>query len=196
MNSFELPGIYAPVMLSQQEKDYIEQFVMGPQFPWYWQDYQTLDNLPDLGEGLKSYNSAYLSHILLARAEDPSLSHLERPANHFSRSYEFFIEIFHRFMSMNQLKYSKIYRANLNLTWHNPGAHSKPHKDHVFPHNNFIMYLNTCEDAETVVWTDDFSGMIEIPCQQYMAVTFKEMYHAPKFPPPGSKRVVFVVTYI
>lgn len=196
MDSVELPVICAPVLLSQHERKYIEQFVMGPEFPWYWQDFQTLDNLPDVGKEFKSFNSPYLSHTLLARADDPSLCHLDRPFNHFSRSYEFFAEIFHRFMSINQINYSNIYRANLNLTWYNPGDHSKPHKDHVFPHNNFIMYLNTCDDAETLVWSDDFSSMVKIPCQQYTAATFKEMYHAPKFPPPGSKRVVFVVTYI
>ena len=196
MSNFLSRITHSPVVLTQGEKEYIEDFVMGSNFPWYWQGCQTLDNVPEVDKNFNFYNGPYLSHTLLTRAEDPKLSHLDRPANHFSRSYEIFAEIFHRFMINNSLTYSKIYRANLNLNWHNGETHTKPHKDHTFPHNNFIMYLNTCERGHTIIWPDDFSSTASIPCEQYTAVTFKELWHAHHYPPPGSKRVVFVVTYI
>ena len=99
-------------------------------------------------------------------------------------------------MTENSLKYKKIFRANLNLNWYNGDEHTEPHRDHIWPHHNFIMYLNTCEQGQTIIWPDDFSTSYMIPCEQYTAVTFRERWHAHRFPKPGTRRVVFVVTYI
>jgi hypothetical protein len=58
------------------------------------------------------------------------------------------------------------------------------------------MYLSECQGGETIVWTDDFSTMYEIPPIQYSAVTFKQQYHAHRYPALGTRRLIFVVTYI
>jgi hypothetical protein len=94
------------------------------------------------------------------------------------------------------LKYKKIYRANLNLNWYNGDLHTEPHIDHDWPHYNFIMYLDTCDEGETLVWKDNFEEMHAVPCVKYTAVTFKSCWHAHKYPALGQRRIVFVVTYI
>ncbi len=193
--------IYAPVKLYSTEVKFIEEKVMGTFFPWYYIENQTFNESKNyLEESIRQFisytNPPYLSHILLPRSEDESITNLNRSAKDFSGYYEFFIEIFHRFLADNNQSYSKIYRANLNLTWHNGIGHSEPHVDHSWKHKNFIMYLNSCQGGETIVWPDDFSTSYMIPCQQYHAVSFDAQWHAHRFPEQGNRRVVFVVTYI
>jgi len=192
----------APVMLFDSEKKYIESGVMKPDFPWYWINEQIVGgltyyakNLPEkLYPHLPSTNGPYLSHALLKSRPPSELSN--RPATDYSPSYETFIEIFHRWMVENNLPYTKIFRANLNLNWHNGVEHTVPHVDHEFnPHNNFIMYLNTQPNSQTIIWSEDFNDQNLIECQQYTAVSFPANWHAHYYPPQGERRVVFVVTY-
>lgn len=192
--------VHTPVQIMSRENEFIEQYVLGPHFPWFWQDHQTFNNDSNLPAEVKGkmqfYNGPFLSHTLLHRVEDESVKHTERDSKQVSTHFEFFLEIFHRFMSNNGLKYSNIFRANLNLTWHSSNLHSAPHLDHTWPHNNFIMYLTTCENGHTIIWSDDFSTNYMIPCEKYTAVTFRQQWHAQQYPAQGSKRVVLVVTYI
>ena len=191
----------APVNLYPQEREIIETVILGPMFPWYYIGQQTMNKSLDyLPEPIRPYisqvNSPFLSHSLLMRTEDEHVDHTSRPLNQYSNFYEFFIEIFHRFMVENGLKYKKIFRANLNLNWYNGTGDTEPHRDHSWPHYNFIMYLDTCEQGQTIIWPDDFSVSYMIPCEQYTATTFREMWHAHRFPALGTRRVVFVVTYV
>lgn len=192
---------HAPVTVYPREREFIETNILGQMFPWYYIGKQTmnksLDYLPEpIRPHIKQINSPFLSHTLLMRTEDETIDHQSRPLNQYSQYYEFFIEIFHRFMVENRMSYKKIFRANLNLNWYNGIEHTEPHRDHEWPHHNFIMYLNTCEQGQTIVWPDDFSASYMIPCEEYTAVTFREMWHAHRFPAVGSRRVVFVVTYV
>lgn len=192
--------IFSPVTIFQREQEFIENYVMGPHFPWFWQDRQTFNDEGDIPDEVKKYvksfNGPFLSHTLLHRIEDESVKHTERPPKDISTHFEFFMELFHRFMSENNLKYKNIFRANLNLTWHCSNLHSAPHFDHTWPHKNFIMYLTNCEQGQTIVWPDDFSASYMIPCKKYTAVTFDQHWHAQRYPSLSSKRVVLVITYI
>jgi hypothetical protein len=196
--------VYDRVVVYPVEQQFIDKFVFGPSFPWYWQNNQTFDDpllytkhLPgEMRSCLEHTNGPFLSHQLMRRTEDPADSHLDRPASDFSPHYEFFIEIFHRWISNQKLSYSKIFRANLNLTWHNGIKHTEPHVDHEWPHCNFIMYLNTCDAGQTIIWPNNFSTSYMIPCVQNTAVCFNQQWHAQRYPLPGIKRMVFVVTYI
>jgi len=195
---------HSPVTIYPSEKQVIDNVFLGPNFPWYWHDIQTTDprevTLSVVPEHRRSeidfYNGPFLSHILLLRTEIENVKHTERPSSDINKYWEFFLEIFHRFMTENGLKYTNIFRANLNLTWYNGDLYTAPHLDHTWPHNNFIMYLSECQGGETIIWSDDFSKMYEISPIQYSAVTFKQQYHAHRYPKPGDRRLVFVVTYI
>lgn len=199
MSSFEENIICSPVTIYKTEHDFIQNVISGSSFPWFYQGSQTFNDVKEtknLPAGMTYFNGPYLSHILLRRTEVEETSHLTRSAKDFSEHYEFFIEIFHRWMTEQGLKYTKIFRANLNLNWYNGDMHTEPHLDHSWEHNNFIMYLDTCDNAETLVWDDDFSEMCAIPCVGYTAVSFKSRWHAHKYPPVGQRRLVLVVTYI
>ena len=58
------------------------------------------------------------------------------------------------------------------------------------------MYLTSCDQGQTVIWSDDFSTSYFVPCVQYTAVTFKPHWHSQRYPAAGTKRLVFVLTYI
>jgi hypothetical protein len=106
------------------------------------------------------------------------------------------MEIFHRFTVENNIKYTNIFRAALNLTWHTGNLHTAPHVDHIWPHKNFIMYLTDCEDSETIIWSSNFLESYYIPCIKYTAVTFNQQWHAHRYPPLKTRRMALVVTYI
>lgn len=190
---------HRPVTVYQGEKEFIEKFVMGPNFEWFWQNHQTVNDEESVKAGIpeelrnhtKFYNGPFFSHTLLYRQEKE-----DGQDRRISKHFEFFIEIFHRFMKENNLKYTKLYRANLNLTWYNGEEHTAPHLDHEWPHSNFIMYLTSCDQGQTIVWPDDFSTSYMIPCIEYTAVTFNAHWHAHRYPAVRQKRLVFVVTYI
>lgn len=197
---FDKSIIYSAVELNDAERVFVESTILGPFFPWFWQDKQTFgdeEQIPlHIKSHLQSHNGQFLSHTLLFRTEDESIKYNARPAHQVSPHFEFFLELFHRFMTANNLKYKNIFRANLNLTWHNSEFHTTPHKDHDWPHSNFVMYLTTCEQGQTIIWPNDFSASYMIPCVQYHAVTFEQLWHAQRYPAAGDKRLVFVLTYI
>lgn len=200
MSNLESIILQKSIHVNDREKEFIEKFVLGPHFPWFWQDKQTFgdeENIPkEIKPHIKFDNGSFLSHTLLIRTEEENVKHTERPSREVSSYFEFFLELFHRFMNENNLKYKNIFRANLNLTWHNSDLHTAPHLDHHWPHNNFIMYLTSCDQGHTIVWPDDFSYTYMIPSIQYTAITFKGHWHAQRYPASGSKRLVLVITYI
>jgi len=198
MNSLQ-EIVHKDVLLSNYQTNFIESHVFGPFFPWFYIGQQTLNKNRDFipTHVQKNYiNTPFMSHTLLLRTEEENMHHAARPLSHFSQYYEFFIEIFHNFMVENKIFYTKIFRANLNLNMHNTELHTEPHLDHSWPHNNFIMYLNTCRRGDTIIWTDNFEKSFRFPCIKFKAITFKGLYHGHYFPLEGERRIVFVVTYI
>lgn len=188
----------SPVSLLSQEQNYIDNFVLSNEFPWYWQDSQTTGIIfeNDKNETDLFYNGPYLSHILLTRASAADQSHVDRLPDNYSFPYKIFYDIFHRFMYDNNITYTKIYRMNLNLTWYNSDLLTQPHIDHNFEHRNFIMYLTNCDKGNTVIWSNDQTEEYRSPCEKNMSIQFDGLWHAHEYPVPGQKRVIFVVTYI
>lgn len=195
---------HAPVFVDELEDKVITDVILGDKFPWYWQNYQILDDdettknkLPvKLRDHITFHNGPFLGHSLLRRAISETEKYTERPIDHTSIYWRMFLEIFDRFTIENNIKYTNIFRANLNLTWYNSDVHTAPHLDHEWPHNNFIMYLTDCTDGETIIWPDDFSTSYLVKCKKYTAVTFKHQWHAQRYPALGTKRIAFVLTYI
>jgi hypothetical protein len=181
--------IQSSVNLNAQECEFIEMQVLGNYFPWYWVGGQTVIVPPPpvpLGQ-----NSPYFSHTLLRRPEDRTGS-----SSDHSKYLEPFIEIFHRWTLENDISYSKILRANLNLNIVSLDGFTVPHVDHDYPHFNFIMYLDDSPDADTVIFSNDFSQYTSYSAVKYTAITFNAQWHAHKYPKPGTRRTVFVLTYI
>jgi len=196
--------IHKPVNITQTEDKVISELLSGPYFPWYWQEKQTLNNdetvklaLPaELRETIQFYNGPLMAHSLIYRAENENIKYTERPDKDISPYCGLFMEIFHRFTVENNIKYTNIFRAALNLTWHTGNLHTAPHVDHTWSHKNFIMYLTDCEDSETIIWSSNFLESYYIPCIKYTAAAFDQQWHAHRYPPLKTRRMVLVVTYI
>jgi len=181
--------IQSSVNLAEHHRTFIETQVLGNYFPWYWVGGQTVTVPPSPVP--TGQNSPYFSHTLLRRPEDRDGTASDR-----SKYLEPFIEIFHQWSLENNIAYSKILRANLNLNLVSLDGFTVPHVDHDYPHSNFIMYLDDCPDADTIVFSDDFTQYDSYKAIKYTAITFNAQWHAHKYPKPGTRRTVFVLTYI
>ena len=191
---------YSPIILTEEERAIIENDILGYYFPWYYISKQTTyiyqDVVPKEIRDGEYVNGPFLSHSLLRRTEEEHIKHTQRPMDHYSEGYyEFFIGIFHRWMQANNLKYSNIFRANLNCNWYNgDDAVTVPHEDHTWPHYNWLLYLTDNPGAPTIIWHDD--KWLELPAEKFMVSNFEGCYHAHKYPKVGERRVVVVITYV
>jgi len=190
----------APVVLTDQQRSFVEDHVMSADFPWFWQATQTHDRRPyfweehipeELRPNYEVCNAPFFSYTLMARSFDP-----EQSGTVVSDYYAVFAEMFDTWMKNNGLSYTRVYRMNLNLTTYHGSAHTVPHLDHEYDHCNFIMYLDTCPDSQTLVFDDNFHTTNMFNCEQYTAIAFHRQFHAHRYPPPGLRRTVLVVTYI
>jgi hypothetical protein len=102
--------------------------------------------------------------------------------------------VFDRWMKAQGLVYDKLYRAAINVSMHNLADHCEPHVDHLWPHYNWIWYLDTV-DAPTVLFDEELNIEHRIPCVKNTAVTFDGRMHAQSYPPPGVLRRAVVFTY-
>ena len=88
LTNFNPEILYAPVDVNLREREFIEKHILGPYFPWFWQDKQTYGDEDDVPENVKPYmrshNGQFLSHTLLFRTEIESTKYNERPSNEVS----------------------------------------------------------------------------------------------------------------
>ena len=49
------PILCAQAVVTSRENDFIEQYVLGSHFPWFWQDRQTFDDEEGIPDNLKKY---------------------------------------------------------------------------------------------------------------------------------------------
>ena len=177
--------ITAPINITSQQREFIESYVLGDYFPWFRTAYQvdrTVSNYVD---------SAFFSHQFMKRTEDDA----ETSGIVNSPHFDFFAEIFTRWMQDNNQPFERIYRAAINCVYPNKDiAISTPHVDHPFLHNNWIMYLTTNANAETLLFTEDLTIEHAIPCCAYTAGCFSHQLHAHRYP-TDKQRIVVVFTY-
>jgi hypothetical protein len=177
--------IQAPVELTQDQRKYIEEYVLGDHFPWFRTAYQV--GIEHVDNASPYVDSAFFSHQLMKRSDTAISGQINSP--HF----EFFAEIFADWMHSNSQPFTHIYRAAINCVYPGKGI-STPHLDHSWHHNNWIMYLTTNASAETILFNLDLTIEHAIPCEQYTAVSFSQQLHAHRYP-TTDQRVVVVFTY-
>lgn len=165
--------------LTYHQVKHINDVVLGNNMPWYFsQDSVYKDNI------------SYFSHVLIHRKEE------NKNVENNSPLTDFFIEIFNKEMNKNKIEVNEILRASLNATFYHDRKYGSIHVDHSFEHKNFIMYLNTIDNAGTAVFDNDINNPIYISeCVKFQYVVFPGLEHAQMYPPPGSRRAVFVVTF-
>jgi hypothetical protein len=182
--------VVAPVLLTSQEHEFIQNGVFGVYFPWFV-NHQEIVVLSDIDSKIvnRISNPAFFGHQLMDRSTTPGKS-----GSVTSRHYEVFEDIFLRWCKDNNYPVSVILRAALNISVYNDAEFSLPHRDHQFPCNNWIMYLNSV-NAPTLLFDDDYNIIDFIPAEKYQAVAFPSILHAHKFAPVGELRYVVVFTF-
>ena len=162
--------------LTKQELEIVDTVILGDQYPWYY--YATdIDNGPGF---------PFMCHTLMRRSNcGTAVAGIPN-----SGSYDLFKLIFDRLCPDHTML-----RAALNLTFHNPVAHSTIHVDHLFPHRNLIIYLNQTE-AGTLLFDEQHCVTDRIPCKRNTAVHFSGVDHAQEHCAPGQVRLVAVFTYV
>ena len=115
---------------------------------------QKVNLLWNLISQVESSERYFFCHELLPR--DPHIV----PTSDYA---PFFHKIIDKFMKDNKIKYNKITRSCLNLTYHIPGQKwGDPHVDNYFDHYSVILYLNNSV-GDTIVFdkTVPFDGKHE-----------------------------------
>lgn len=192
--------IIAPIVLTPEEREYINGHIKSDQIPWYWRGGMVGGPLDSKSPWLvKEYirllgreptNAPYFEHTLMHRSIDPN-----KDGTVNSPNYELFYTLFDRWMQAQGITYTRIYRASMNLVEHHAGDCTTPHTDHDFPHCNWLMYLNTLPNADTVLFDKDFNVTASSPAVEFNCCTFPGDIHAHRLPPPLQRRMVVVFTY-
>lgn len=182
--------VVSPVMLTQQEHEFIETGVFGPYFPWFV-THQEIVVLQTLDPRIvnKVCNPPFFGHKLMERSLVPGQSGTVN-----SKHYPVFYEIFSRWCNDNGYAVGVILRAAINVTMHNSAEFSLPHRDHEFPCYNWLMYLNS-SNAATLLFDDNYNIIDSIAAEKYQAVVFPNMLHAHQFVCSDQLRYVVVFTF-
>ena len=133
--------------------------------PWYFS--------PDL-----SWQAEFLYHIVIKRPE----ARTDKLFN--STMGPFFMELFNQFSERNKIKYDEVYRCCINLTF--PLSFSpRPHQDHKFPYNHFVIYLND-SDGDTCIFNEKGTEIEKrITPEKHKGVCFEKRLHYAEFPTNG-----------
>lgn len=104
-------------------------------------------------------------------------------------------QLFLRICGDNNITVRKIMRAAFNRTFHEPDDHSDIHKDHRFPHKVFILYIQSLDGGDTLLFDDDGNLTETIRAQDGKFVVFDGDNHAMRFCRPHGTRLVLVITF-
>lgn len=168
--------------ICKKYQNIIENEIMSNNFSWFYNEYTT------------SYKFPAFVHTLLKRPENT----VEQKIN--SNYYYLFLDILNSFCEINNLQYTKIYRAAINLSYNsnNLEKYQDPHTDHNFSHKVFLMYLNNFSDGHTYLFEKENNKFVEkmtILAKKNKIVCFDgNIYHTAGFCKTGERRVVCVIT--
>jgi len=186
--------------LTKEELKVVNEYVLGENFPWYFQPAATTDKFPFFSHGL------YWRYDVFTKQEPTENSQI----------VSFFKPILMRFCEKEKIKVNKIARGCINFSYYH-GVHlsGDPHVDHEHDHKVFMLYLNDV-DGDTLIYDkinksknpDDciiplenikepFKILKKIKPEQGKAVCWDGKYfHAASFCPQGKRRIVLVITFI
>ncbi len=105
------------------------------------------------------------------------------------------LSLFKRICLENNIKLKKVYRAALNTSTHYPDLHGDIHKDHIFDHYVFLMYLNDFDFGYTYIFDENKNLKYTIYPEKFKFVIFDGSPHAQGFCRIGQRRVVLAITF-
>lgn len=167
--------------LKKHHEKFIEDVVMGENFPFYI-----------LKNAAEKDGCDLLTHIIKHRAENIDVGNPEFNSNFYPDA----LNIVYSFFSKNKIKFKKILRLAFNLTYNNGFDKCGLHEDHSYPHKQLIIYLNDVLDknSKTVILDKNKKIFKEIIPEKYKGVCFDSHLHYHYFPKKG-KRIVLVCTF-
>jgi len=167
--------------LTDNDKKYIHENILNLNtLPLYWND-RTGPAPTD--------NQPFLSHVLIARDRNEKIS----------PHTDFFINVLNTFCKKNKIKIEKIFRGCINLTFtlasNIKNTKGIIHKDHNFPHKQFILYLNN-SDGRTILLKNK-KPWKKIKPHMFKAICFDGLNeHYAETPLKNQKRIIVVMTFI
>ena len=183
--------------INENQVKYIDDIILGDNFPWYYASSSTSKTFP------------FFFHNLICRYD----SKTEKPQIN-SDYFAFFNEIFNKFTDDNSLKVNNILRAAINLTTHYSLEFGDPHVDHSCENGYIIMYLNDDYDGgETIIFNeqygapffdevnpvadlDRFSIQKEIKPSKGKVIYFNGKYfHTCRWCKEGQRRIICIFTF-
>lgn len=164
--------------LNKNQKNYINNVVLGDNFPFYWYDHQT-----------EKDKKPFLSHVLYKR---PEISNNQNQIN--SEHFGIFLDFLKSFLNKNKIELNKLFRASVNCTFNINEKKSNTHIDHEFDHKQVIIYLNDSE-GETVILNDKNKIIKKIKPEKFKGICFDKKPHYIIYPKKG-RRVIAVYTFI
>lgn len=170
--------------LDEESKLFIDEQILGKEFPFYIQVNATRDEIEPI---------TFLHHLIVFRPEDDS----ENTSRIISDFYPQFLKIFQLFTDKNNIQHSQIYRCSLNLTFKNNAIACPIHIDHEFDHKQLLIYINNCEDKDSKTVLLDKKGkniIQEVSPEQYKGICFDSCPHFHYYPKNGI-RIVLVYTF-
>jgi len=186
--------IVSQVSLTTSEIDFIKTKILGYALPWHRNPAQTYTEPDEKFKG-RAGNTFWFSHPLMDRAEKPYWDPDQSGKIVDPSLYSFFHVIFSRHLREQNIEYKTILRSSLNLVVHSNYEFTVPHVDHFFPHWNWVMYLNTVENAPTVLFDENMEIIESVQAEEFKSVIFPGVTHAHKFPPINQDRCVCVFTF-
>ena len=167
--------------LSEDQKKYIDEVILQPNFPYYLQQNAS----PNDG-------NAGMCHIGLARSE-------LRPEGSSQFDYNsdfgpFAYQMLYAFATKNNFKIAEMYRAAVNISFNTASGRSGTHHDHEFDHTMLVIYLNDPEDSDsdTVLIGDGIEHRVKP--EKFKGVCFDTCPHYATFPRFGV-RVIAAISF-
>jgi len=169
--------------LSADDLNFVSNEVLGPGFPWYYQEYA----VPKTSK----YHSViypFLCHNLMLRAESRGPEPGRVNSDYFSKFYDIFLK--------NCPQHTFLLRMSLNLTFYHNEDYGDIHVDHDFEHNNMIIYLNKFTNGHTYIFDEDYKKTGTIKSDYNTGCIFPGSFHAQGFCNVGESRLILVATYV
>jgi len=171
---------------TKEQEQFIEWVVNGSEFPLF-------SNFSDVNEKDQKNINPVFAHTLRARGGSMTDDVWGIPNSDYTERFE---GIFEDFCCKNNVKWDRILRSAVNFSTHQPkDGQYFIHRDHEFPHKNFLMYLNEWTGGETEFFDDDLKLIKTIHPEKYKAIISDSELHTQGYCDPHQRRIVLVVTF-
>jgi len=116
-------------IFNNEEKDIVNNIILGETFPFYWHPYQVVgDDCP------------YFRHNLIDRNDKKVTSPF----------INFFDVVIKRFLKKHNIEFKQYLRACINLTYPINKEKGEAHVDHYFNYSSILIYLNSSSGCTVI----------------------------------------------